>query len=286
MCPLLISRTLLLVACLSAIAARNEPTAELLKQARAAWTAGDTKGALETAGRAIDADPKNARALFLRGQMLDALNRSADAIVDFDRCLSIDAKFAEAYDGRGSSKFKQGKFAEAVADFDRFLELRPAQAAGHWRRGIALYYVGRYADGRDQFKGYEMVDTNDVENAVWHFLCAAKVDGVDKARAAMLKIGKDSRVPMMQVYDMYRGKLQPADVLAAAEAGTATPEQRRDRLFYAHLYLGLFFDAAGDPAKALEHMELAAGKYRTAHYMGEVARVHADVLRAAAGKKK
>jgi lipoprotein NlpI len=285
MCPLLASRTLVVAACLSAIAARDEPADELLKQARAAWTSGNTKGALETVGRAINADPKNTRALLLRGQMLDALNRSAEAIGDFDRCLSIDPKIAEAYDIRGSSKFKQAKFADAVADFDHFLELRPAQAQGHWRRGIALYYVGRYADGRDQFKGYESVDTNDVENAVWHFLCAAKVDGVDKARAAMLKIGKDSRVPMMQVYDMYRGKLQPADVLSAAEGDKVTPEQRRDRLFYAHLYLGLYFDATGDAAKALEHMELAAGKYRSGHYMGEVARVHADVLRAAASKK-
>jgi lipoprotein NlpI len=273
-----------LVACFCGAAHGDESSTDLLKQARSAWSAGNRERALEIASRAVDADPKVAPPLLLRGQMLDSLGRFSDAMADLNRCLDLDPRFAEAYDARGSSQFKQGKFAESVADFDTFLKLRPAEAPGHWRRGIALYYAGRYADGRDQFKGYESVDTNDVENAVWHFLCAAKVDGLEKARAAMLKIGKDSRVPMMQVYEMYRGKLKPSDVRAAAEAGTATPEQRRDRLFYAHLYLGLYYDATGDPARAREHIELAAGKYRSPHYMGEVARVHADVLRADAGK--
>jgi lipoprotein NlpI len=280
-----VGHALLVAACLSTTVAGDEPAGVLLKQARSEWNPGNRERALETLDRAVTADPKNVPALLLRGQMRDATGRWAAAVADFDRCLSIDTKLAEAYDLRGSAQFKQGKFAESVADFDRFLALRPAEAPGHWRRGIALYYVGRYADGRDQFKGYESVDTNDVENAVWHFLCSAKIDGLDKARAAMLKIGNDRRVPMTQVYEMYRGKLQPADVLAAAEAGSAPADQRRDRLFYAHLYLGLYYDATGDPARAREHIELAAGKYRSPHYMGDVARVHAEVLRNAEGKK-
>jgi lipoprotein NlpI len=165
-----------------------------------------------------------------------------------------------------------------VADFDRFLEAKPDQAPGHWRRGISLYYLGRYDDGRKQFAAYEKVDANDVENAVWCFLCAARADGVEKARASMLKVGKDPRVPMMKVYDLYRGEAKPDDVLAAAQAGDATDDQRKERLFFAHLYLGLYFDAVGDKKQALEHMTLTAHKYYVDSYMGEVARVHEDVL--------
>ena len=36
---------------------------------------------------------------------------------------------------------------------------------------------------------------------------------------------------------------------------------------------------SGDKAKALEHMTEAAGKYRIDHYMGDVARVHEELLR-------
>jgi len=84
---------------------------------------------------------------------------------------------------------------------------------------------------------------------------------------------------MMQVYDLYRGALKPSDVLAAAEAGDVTPPQRQQRLFYAHLYLGLYYDATGDRKRALEHITRAAGKYRIPHYMGDVARVHEALLR-------
>ena len=49
-------------------------------------------------------------------------------------------------------------------------------------------------------------------------------------------------------------------------------------VFYAHLYLGLYFDAVGEKRKALEHMNEAGGKYRLG-YMGDVAHVHAEMLR-------
>jgi lipoprotein NlpI len=238
----------------------------------------DAEKALELAGKAVAADPKDARARLLRGTVHEALFKHAEAIADFDKCLQLDPTCAEAFNRRGSEQFKLGRVAESLADFDRFLKLRPEDAPGHWKRGISLYYLGRYDDGRKQFEGYEKVDTNDVENAVWHFLCVARKDSVAKARASILKIGKDKRVPMTQVYELYRGALKPADVLAAAEAGDAAgPPQQR--LFYAHLYLGLYYDATGDRKLALEHMTQAAGKYRISHYMGDVARVHEGLLR-------
>ncbi len=95
----------------------------------------------------------------------------------------------------------------------------------------------------------------------------------------MLKIGKDTRVPMMEVYDLYLGKRKPAEVLAAAESGEVPAELRKEQRFYAHLYLGLYYDATGDKKKALEHLTLAEGKYRIGHYMGDVAHVHAELLR-------
>ena len=71
------------------------------------------------------------------------------------------------------------------------------------------------------------MDTNDVENAVWHFLCVAREDGVEKARAAMLKIGKDRRVPMMQVYELFARQGEAGRrAKAAAEAGDPAAAER------------------------------------------------------------
>jgi hypothetical protein len=85
---------------------------------------------------------------------------------------------------------------------------------------------------------------------------------------------------MMQVYELFKGTLKPADVLSAANAGELTDEQRKPMLFYAHLYLGLYADLLGEK-KAAEHLALAAGKYRYHEYMAEAARVHLEVLKKA-----
>ena len=124
--------------------------------------------------------------------------------------------------------------------------------------------------------------TNDVENAVWHYLCVARKSGAEEARKSLLKIGHDRRVPLMQVYALFQGKATPENVLAAVREGAPTPDELRSRLFYAHLYLGLYADSTGDKKKALEFMKQAAEEAprpnNVPNYMGDVARVHRDIL--------
>jgi lipoprotein NlpI len=160
-----------------------------------------------------------------------------------------------------------------VADFDRFVQILPEQEPQHWQRGIALYYAGEYDRGRKQFESHQKVNTNDVENAVWHFICVARSQGVDKAKAALIPIEGDRRVPMKEIHALFAGKAKAADVLAAADD--------RGELFYAHLYLGLYYDAHGDKAKTREHIDKAANEFAMNHYMGDVARVHAALLKKA-----
>src|SRR5262249_19581708 len=157
--------------------------------------------------------PKSALARFVRGRAREELRKHDEAIADFDKAIELDGKLAEAYDHRGSERFKLGQVKESLADFDRYLELRPEAKNGHWKRGISLYYAGRFEEGRKQFEGYEKVDTNDVENAVWHYLCNARAAGAEKARKELLKVGNDRRVPMTEVYALYAGKARPDDVL-------------------------------------------------------------------------
>jgi lipoprotein NlpI len=268
----------LLITGASVLLARGDSVEDYLQQARSAWMAKDADKAVELAGKAIAADPQDARGYLLRGFGHEMLRQHDKAIADFTDCLKRDPKRADAYDHRGSEQFILGHIQESLDDVDHFLKLQPKAAPSHWKRGIALYYAGRYEDGRKQFKDGDKVFANDVENAVWHFLCNAKLKGIGKARDEMLKIGKDDRVPMMKAYDLFLGKCRPADVMATAEADDVPAELRKQQLFYAHLYLGLYYNALGDKRKALEHMSLAAGKYRLG-YMGDVAHVHAELLR-------
>jgi lipoprotein NlpI len=169
--------------------------------------------------------------------------------------------------------FERGRIAESVARFDALAKLRPDVAPELWQRGIALYYAGRYADCRAQFESHRTVNPNDVENAAWHFLCVARGESAAKARAALLPVGPDARVPMRQVYEMFRGAMTPEQVLAAAGP-------RPSGQFYAQLYLGLYFEALGNEGRAREHITAAAadGFAEAGGYMHTVAKVHLGIL--------
>src|SRR5204863_2991600 len=117
------------------------------------------------------------------------------------------------------------------------------RAAQHWQRGISCYYAGRYDDGRKQFELHQTVNPNDVENAAWHFLSVARSAGLAKARASLLPVSGDSRVPMTQIYALFAGKAKADDVLAAAQGGYASPAKLNRHLFYSHLYVGLYYEA-------------------------------------------
>jgi lipoprotein NlpI len=237
---------------------------------------------IEAAGNAIERNPNDTVALGLRASLYAANDQHERAIADYDRLLKLDPHAAEAYDQRGSQYFMLGHIRESIEDFDRFIELRPAQERSHWKRGISYYYAGRYDEGRRQFEGYQTFDDNDVENAVWRYLCMARAGNVAAAREAMLPIRRDARVPMMEVYALYRGEATDDDVLAACRAGSPAAEALNARLFYAHLYLGLHDEAAGRSAQAREHITRAATRHKIGHYMWHVANVHARLLERAA----
>ena len=175
----------------------------------------------------------------------------------------------------GVRLFFDAKPVESARVFDQLVVAVPGAEPELWQRGLALYYAERYADGQKQFELHKTVNPNDVENPAWHFLCVAKLKGREAAREALLPVGEDRRVPMKEILDLYAGKCEPAAVLAAAEQGDG--ESRRNQLCYAHLYLGLYFEALGDAKKAREHITQAAGPFRMDHYMGKVAVMHAKL---------
>ncbi len=170
---------------------------------------------------------------------------------------------------RAVIEFENGRFAESAALFDTLANGDPDHAPHLWQRGIALYYAGRYDDCRRQFESHRTVNPDDVENAAWHFLCVARAESPAKAKAALLPVGPDARVPMREVYQMFRGSLAPDQILSAAGN---EPEAQ----FYGHLYLGLYFDALGMKDRAREHITIAAADRfaRSGGYMHMVARVH------------
>lgn len=170
---------------------------------------------------------------------------------------------------RASDDFRAGRVTDALRGFDRVAALSPADAPYLWQRGIAQYYAGQFRECRDMFVSHRTVNPDDVENAVWHFLCVARAESPDAARKQMLPVGPDARVPMREVYQMFQGRMSEAQVMRAA--GNDPSAQ-----FFARLYVGLYLEATGQAARGRAQIEIAAEDRfaRVGGYMHDVARVH------------
>ncbi|WP_238388925.1 tetratricopeptide repeat protein [Roseimaritima ulvae] len=180
---------------------------------------------------------------------------------------------AIAYIRLGDAQLRAGHSAQAVANFEKALALQPEQEPYLWQYGIALYFVERYRDGRVLFEKHRRVNPNDVENAAWHFLCAAKETDLATARKILLPAPADRRAPMKQILQRLPGGQDTAIEAAVQELkGTAGYASAR---LYADLYIGMIADAEGDSQKAQRYLQRAATTELTS-YMADVARVYAN----------
>lgn len=201
-------------------------------------------------------------------------NESPRVIELSSKILEQTTQVAEAYYWRGREYLRSGDAIKAMEDFNAFLRARPDQASRLWERGIAAFYAEDYAAGARQFADYQNVDDADVENAVWHVLCRSYVTDFRAAQREIMCVGVDRRVPMMEIYQLFRGEIEPAAVLAAADRAAADPKQHDYHRFYAHLYVGYYYLAQRDPDRAREHLKIAVERYPNHDYMCDVARMH------------
>ena len=173
------------------------------------------------------------------------------------------------------SEFAAGRVEESIAAFDRLAALVPSAAPTLWQRGIALYIAGRYTECAAQFASFYAEDPSDLENATWHFLCAARAQSIERARAGLLKAGPDPRVLRQQIFEVLAGQRTPAQLLDLSGKSVALIQ------FYGHLYVGLYMDASGNRAAAIEHlMEAANQRYdEYGGFMNVVAKVYVARLR-------
>jgi len=216
----------------------------------------------------VQAAPVTPRAdeRLMRGVSLERAGDLDGAREQFDAAVREHPEEWRAPMLRGQLVFRLGDNASALADFDRVVALKPDQEPYLWQRGISQYYEGRYEECAEQFVLHRTVNPDDVENAVWHFLCVTKRDGVEAARAAILPVGPDSRDPMPEVYRLFQGDLAVADVMRAAGSSSSAR-------FYGALYVGLYLEATGDLEAALPYLRQAASA-TVGGYMRDVARLH------------
>ena len=263
----------------SAQAADKEGSAEkIVKAATKAFRAGKTDEAMELMAKAVKAEPENLSIHYFKGQLHGELRQYAKAAAAYTKVLELkpaNDRAAVTHQDRGLAYFKLGKIKESIEDFDVFIKADPRRDPYHWQRGISYYYANEFKKGYEQFERHQTVNRNDVENAVWHFLCLARAKGIKEAKAKLIPIVGDGRVPMMEVLALFGGKSTPAKVLANARARGVKGARLERQLFYAHLYLGIWYETTGELKLRDKYIGLAAVVADEHGYMGDVARVHA-----------
>jgi lipoprotein NlpI len=215
----------------------------------------------------------------------DKLNARFDAdIAGLAAQIEKAPQSVELHSRRGDAFFFRGKFADAVADYETMVTLQPDLETSHWRKGIAYFYAKRYAEAAKQFENYHSFDNVDRENGIWRYLSQSKALGRQKAREGLLKYEKDDRQPFPDVYRLFAGELTADDVLRRIDQTSVAPEEKKKRLFYAELYVGLNEFVEGRLESAEKHLEQAVKNDWGAKagggpgWMWHVGRVHHDLL--------
>lgn len=254
-------------------------TSQQIARGYAAFQKGDDVEAEKRARAVLQVSPYNVRALSLLGQIYEQRREYRNALNQYDVIVARQPLSAAAYDRRGAIQFLLNRMDEALADFDKAIELEPKRKTDHWRRGITLYMLGRFPEGAEQFAAGREVFADDVENALWHFACVARSQGLDEARRQMFPLGNEARIPLREMHGFYRGEKTKDDVAAAIRAGEPEPAELRTRMMYGHLYFGLYHDLLGEKDEAMRYYADLVDKFGDGSYMWEAGRVHYDRLR-------
>lgn len=202
---------------------------------------------------------------------------------DWPHAAEGDSESIRFHQQRGVERFRSSDIEGSVADFEYVIRQDPRRRPYHWQLGIAYYYASKYEEGRDLFALHQTVNSNDVENSVWHFICTARADGLETARAKLIPIRGDRRIPMMDVHALFAGVLDLAAFTKKLPHFEKTQTPRSPSLMYAHLYLGLYYEALSNDEKAKEHILNTCKAYESLkkeatgyqHYMGDTAVTHA-----------
>jgi tetratricopeptide (TPR) repeat protein len=94
--------------------------------------------------KAIELDPRLARAYVIRGMAYNDKDEHDLAIADFTKLIEIKPTDARAYGYRGTAYGNKGEYDLAVADYSKAIEIDPKITDAYGGRASAYYYKGEY----------------------------------------------------------------------------------------------------------------------------------------------
>jgi len=146
--------------------------AALLRAAQAEAQGGlaDAAAAFE---EAVALAPDDVSVLSAKGLFLGRAGRFAEAAAVFRRSTSIKPTYCDHYN-TGNMLYAMGRSDEALVEFDAALALERVHSEGWCNRGIALFAMGRHDEARTSFdRAIALADRSPPEATVNAYRCKA-----------------------------------------------------------------------------------------------------------------
>ena len=108
--------------------------------------------------RAIELDPKSAKAYFARGLAYLVLEQFDKAIADYTKAIELDPKLALAYNNRGGAYWVLKQYDKAINDYTKAIEIDPKSAEAYGNRGFVYLKVGKKKEAEADFAKAKMLN--------------------------------------------------------------------------------------------------------------------------------
>lgn len=123
---------------------KSVAAADHYRRGLAHYETGQYDKAFSELTKAIEIDPKLARAYVTRGMAHNDKGEHDLAIADFTKVIELIPTDAHAYINRGMTYLNKGAYDPAVADFSKAIEIDPTATDAHKGRAQAYTYKGEY----------------------------------------------------------------------------------------------------------------------------------------------
>jgi membrane associated rhomboid family serine protease/Flp pilus assembly protein TadD len=155
---------------------------------------GDSKAALERAGRVLERQPEHVGALRIRSTSRQEAGDLDGALADLDHLLRLRPDDAGALNDRGWFRIQRGDFAGGRQDADRSLALRPDDGQALGTRCFALAGLGEHeAARRDCARAVELIPDDLVDQGMIAFLDGRRAEALSRWSKASSKSAADAR---------------------------------------------------------------------------------------------
>ena len=145
------------------------------------------KDDLEACDKAIEFDPKNARAYYNKGVIFSKLDFDSvslkQAVKFFDKAIKLKPDFAEAYNGKGEvlMNLDLNKPKKALKAFDKAIQLKPNFVKAYFNKGSVLYSLGKFEEAVET---YDKILEFDPENSEIYYEKAVALYSLGKFEEA------------------------------------------------------------------------------------------------------